>query len=125
MKLKRLVHAVLICAALGTLHGTMACAGTYDTIDNSSPQKIIDGMASKATRGVANMTTGWLELPKQVYVTYKEDGPTKGVMVGPLKGLGMTVVRTLTGVAEFATFFLPYPGFYEPFFDPAYVWQKE
>jgi putative exosortase-associated protein (TIGR04073 family) len=45
--------------------------------------------------------------------------------VGPLKGIGMTVVRTVAGAGETATFYLAYPGFYDPYFDPAYVWQKE
>jgi hypothetical protein len=37
----------------------------------------------------------------------------------------MTLLRTVGGVAEFMTFFMSYPGFYDPYFDPAYVWKKE
>ena len=85
----------------------------------------MDGMATKAARGVANITLGWLELPKQIYVTASEDGIAKGILIGPLKGVGMTLLRTASGAAELATFFVAYPGFYDPFFDPAYVWQKE
>ena len=95
------------------------------TIDDASPQEVVGGMANKITRGVANVATGWLELPKQIYVTCKEDGYAKGLAVGPIKGLGMTLVRTAAGVLETVTFFVPYPGFYHPLFDPSYVWQKE
>lgn len=128
MVMKRLLSAVLICTALGVLPGKMAWAATgdrYSSIENSSPQKVVDGMATKAVRGMANLTTGWLEFPKQIYLTYKEDGAAKGIFVGPLKGLGMTLVRTVSGAGELATFFVAWPGFYDPYFDPAFVWQKE
>jgi putative exosortase-associated protein (TIGR04073 family) len=95
------------------------------TIDDSSPQEVVDGMANKLARGVANVATGWLELPKQIYITCKEDGYAKGLTVGSLKGIGMTLVRTASGVGETVTFLVPFPGFYDPFFDPSYVWQKE
>lgn len=94
-------------------------------IDTSSPQEVVDGMSNKLVRGVANIATGWLELPKQIYLTCKEEGAAKCIAVGPIKGIGMTLVRTASGVGETATFFLAYPGFYEPFLDPAYAWQKE
>jgi len=102
-----------------------AWAGPYKNIENSSPQEIVNGMSSKATRGIANIATGWLEFPKQIYMTSQEDGVVSGVFVGPLKGLGMTIVRTVSGAAEFLTFFSAYPNFYAPYLEPAYVWQKE
>ena len=99
--------------------------GSNLSLDNASPQEVVDGMANKIARGVANIATGWLEIPKQIYITCKEEGYAKGLTVGPLKGIGMTLVRTASGVGETATFLIAYPGFYDPFFDPAYVWQKE
>lgn len=82
-------------------------------------------MANKAVRGVANVTMGWLEFPKQIVYTYREDGLGKGMTVGPLKGLGMTLVRTVAGAVETLTFFIAFPGFYDPLVQPDYVWQKE
>lgn len=82
-------------------------------------------MANKVVRGIANVATGWLELPKQIYLTVKEDGVAKGIFVGPLRGMGMTLVRTVSGAGETLTFMIPYPGFFDPYFEPAYVWQKE
>ena len=104
--------------------GQLALADSR-TIDQSSPQEVVDGMANKLVRGVANLSTGWLEFPKQIYNTSSEDGVFKGMTVGPLKGVGMTLVRTVSGAGEVLTFFLAYPGFFDPLFDPAYVWQKE
>jgi len=125
MPVKQMCRAFLICSVLVMAQYGVAGADNYRTIENSSPQEVVDGMMNKAGRGLANATTGWLELPKQIYTTSKEDGIAKGILVGPLKGLGMTLVRTVAGVGEFMTFFVAYPGFYDPFFDPAYVWEKE
>lgn len=116
------VIALLVVALAGT--GEMAQADDR-SVDSASPQEVVDGMANKLVRGVANIGTGWMEFPKQIYLTCRDDGFAKGLTVGPLKGIGMTVVRTVSGAGETATFFLAYPGFYDPYFDPAYVWQKE
>jgi len=125
MNLKCLLYAAIICWLLGAVSGKTADAGPYRSVDSSSPQTTVNGMANKAVRGVTNVATGWLELPKQIYLTCAEDGVAKGLSVGPLKGIGMTLVRTLSGAGEFLTFFYPPPGFYDPYFEPAFVWQKE
>jgi putative exosortase-associated protein (TIGR04073 family) len=123
MKVKGIV--ALICCLAPLMLAGGAFAGPYQNIENSSPQEIVSGMSNKAARGVANIATGWLEFPKQIYMTSKEDGPVSGIFIGPLKGLGMTIVRTVSGTAEFLTFFSAYPNFYAPYFEPAYVWQME
>lgn len=97
----------------------------FKTVETSTPQEVVGGMSLKMVRGVSNITLGWWELPKQVYKTFQEDGVGMGLSVGPLKGIGMTLVRTLSGVGEVFTFPLPYPGFYDPYFEPEFVWQKE
>jgi len=102
-----------------------AFAERLSSIEDASAQEVVDGMANKFARGVANAATGWLEFPKQIYVTWQEQGPAKGLTVGPLKGVGMTVARTVAGAGEAATFFIAWPGFFEPYLDPAYVWQQE
>jgi len=103
----------------------MAVADRYKSVDSSTPQEVADGMGTKLVRGVANVATGWGEFPKQIYYTVKEDGWGKGLAVGPFKGIVMMLVRTVSGAVEVMTFAVPYPGFYDPYFDPAYVWQKE
>ncbi len=108
-----------------TLCSTAVAGNTYKTIESAAPQEIVDGMAAKGVRGATNIVTGWLEIPKQIYVTGQETTWLRGAVIGPVKGIGMTFVRTLAGVGELATFFVAYPGFYEPWFEPSYVWQKE
>jgi putative exosortase-associated protein (TIGR04073 family) len=102
-----------------------AKADDIKSYEYASAEEIVDGMMTKLARGVVNVATGWLEFPKQICITTNEEGAAKGAGVGPLKGIGMTAVRTVSGVVEIGTFFLPYPGWYNPLFDPSYVWQKE
>ena len=123
MRFFPIVVLLLALSLLGTEQ--KALAGSIQTIDDVGPQEIVDGMANKLARGVTNVATGWLEFPKQIRLTYQEEGLAKGMTVGPLKGLGMTLVRTVSGAGEALTFFVAYPGFFDPFFDPPYVWQQE
>jgi putative exosortase-associated protein (TIGR04073 family) len=117
------VLPLLLCLWL-SLSGS-AVASSFKTIDSASPQEIVDGMATKGVRGAANILTGWVELPKQIYVTGERDGWLRGSVIGPFKGIGMTIVRTVSGAGELVTFFLAYPGFYDPWIEPRFVWMKE
>jgi len=112
------------CLASLLFAGTAVASG-YRSIETASPQDIVEGMATKGVRGVANILTGWVEIPKQIYVTGKDTGWLRGSIIGPLKGIGMTVVRTVSGAGELLTFFVAYPGFYDPWIEPRFVWMKE
>jgi putative exosortase-associated protein (TIGR04073 family) len=90
--------------------------------DGPESDVIVEHMAVKLVRGVTNIATSVVELPKQTYLTIKEDGAS-GFVIGPLKGIGMTLARTTAGALELFTFFLAYPGFYDPYIDPQYVWE--
>jgi putative exosortase-associated protein (TIGR04073 family) len=85
------------------------------------PDMILEKMAVKFTRGVANTATAIVELPKQTFLTIEEMGPV-GIIVGPLKGIGMTIYRTFIGATETAFFAVPQPGYYDSTIDPSYVW---
>lgn len=118
----RSLLGVSLCLTVST---GVASATGYRNIENVSPQEIVEGMAAKGVRGAANIVTGWVEIPKQIYVTGTDTGWLRGAVIGPLKGIGMTVVRTVSGVGELLTFFVAYPGFYDPWFEPRLVWMKE
>lgn len=102
-----------------------ATADSYKSIDTASAQETVDCMAAKGVRGAANLLTGWVEIPKQIYSTGETDGWLRGAVVGPFKGIGMAVVRTVSGAGELATFFVAYPGFYDSWIEPRFVWQNE
>jgi putative exosortase-associated protein (TIGR04073 family) len=126
MAVKRLfaVHLVLWGILLLGTQGD-AWAIRRQAVEEEPPQVIVEGMATKLFRGVVNAATGWLEFPKQIYVTWLEDGAFNGIFIGPPKGVGMAVVRTAAGGLEAATFYFPYPGFYDPYFEPTYIWERD
>lgn len=78
-------------------------------------------MLRKLGRGVANILTGWIELPKTIYETSVEENIGMGLSVGLAKGLGMTVIRTGAGIYDTVTFPFPIPTDYEPLLEPEYV----
>jgi len=81
-----------------------------------------DTPLAKMGRGLAGMTTGFLELPGNIYAVSRDDGPAAGWTIGFAKGLGMIPVRELVGVYEFVTAPVPVPEDYEPVLDPRYPW---
>ncbi|NVO00903.1 MAG: exosortase system-associated protein, TIGR04073 family [Geobacteraceae bacterium] len=124
MSIRLLKHLMVVVLSIALTSGIADATG-YRNIENSSPQDIVEGMATKGVRGTANIVTGWVEIPKQIYVTGVETGWLRGAIIGSLKGVGMTVVRTVSGVGELFTFFVAYPGFYDPWIEPRFVWMKE
>ncbi len=125
MRYKQIFLAVSITVLLSGVFAAKGNADSYRTVDNSSPQEVVDAMATKGVRGAANLLTGWAEFPKQIYITGAEGDWVRAAVVGPFKGIGMAVVRTASGAGELLTFFLAYPGFYDPWIEPRFVWQKE
>ena len=87
------------------------------------PEMIAEKMAIKFSRGVANTFTGIAELPKQTILTGRDMGTVGYVVVGPLKGIVMTVYRTFIGLTESVFFAVPQPGYYDPMIAPTYVWE--
>jgi len=91
-------------------------------VAEQQPEMIVEKMAVKFTRGVANTVTGIVELPKQTILTIRDMGAV-GYVVGPVKGVGMTLYRSLIGLTETIFCAVPQPGYYDPMIDPPYVWQ--
>ena len=76
--------------------------------------------ATKLGRGVTNVLTGWLEIPKHVLTgTFNCNvTPLEGFFVGLSRGTGRALERTGIGIYEAVTF--PLPGF-DPLLLPEYV----
>jgi len=84
-----------------------------------------NGPLKKLQRGIINIATGWVELPKQFITETNERGNMGGfVFVGPLKGITFAVARTLGGVYDVVTFLIPLPENYEPLIKPEFVMDK-
>ena len=85
------------------------------------PETIVEKMSFKLTRGVTNVATSIVELPKQSYLTVRDQGNV-GYVIGPLKGFGMTIYRAFIGPVETVFFMVPQPGYYDPMIYPVFVW---
>lgn len=103
------------------LSAFVALAPGLATADQQ-PEMIAEKMAIKFTRGITNAVTSIVELPKQTILTGRDMGPV-GYVIGPLKGVGMTLYRGVIGVVETVFCMVPQPGYYDPMMDPEYVWQ--
>ena len=87
------------------------------------PETIAEKMSIKFFRGLANVVTSPVEIPKQIVLTGREQGGVGYFVIGPFKGILMTLYRASIGVVETAFFTVPQPGYYDPTIDPAYVWE--
>jgi len=88
------------------------------------PANLETQISQKFLRGVVNLSTGWMEIPRQVYEVGQNEGWVTGVLRGPFDGIGMFFARTVAGAVEVATFPVLLPP-YQPILSPAYVWESE
>lgn len=73
----------------------------------------------KMLSGIANMATGWMELPKNIILwNQKDNSALVGVPEGMLWGIVHTASRTASGAFDVATFWLP--TFPTP--SPLFIW---
>jgi putative exosortase-associated protein (TIGR04073 family) len=104
------------------LKGIIICVAILMVL-NIATSSFAQDPAKKLGRGLANILTGWIELPKNIYDTSVEDNPLSGLTIGLAKGVGMTIVRTGAGVYETVTFPFPIPEAYCPVLEPEFVFQ--
>ena len=111
---KLLLVSVFLCAFVVLAPGRATA--------DQKPEVIVEKMAIKLVRGVTNTFTSIVELPKQTILTGREMGPV-GYVIGPVKGVDMTLYRAVIGITEAVFCMVPQPGYYDPMIDPEYVWQ--
>src|SRR5687767_12446423 len=66
-------------------------------------------MLHKLGRGITNVFTCWVEVPRNIAIQWERTDPVTGFFVGGIKGLGWGFARFTTGVYETVTFPLPIP----------------
>ncbi len=107
--------AMILCASI-------AVATVPDDIETADT--VTRRATGKFGRGIVNITTGWGEMVYCPMEITKDRGYVLGATWGPLKGVAMTVMRTVSGVLEAGLFFYPLPGNYEPYFTREFVFSK-
>lgn len=78
--------------------------------------------ARKVGRGLAALTTGFLEVPGNVVKLTRERNAIWGFTLGIAIGAGKMVPRYLVGVYEFLSAPLPYPARFQPILEPEFPW---
>ncbi len=107
-----------------TLKTLFVCCVVIAMVGMFASQSYAQDPAKKLGRGIANILTGWVELPKNIYDTSVEENILSGLTMGLAKGVGMTIVRTGAGVYETVTFPFPIPEDYQPVLEPEFVFSE-
>ncbi len=105
--MEKLFKSFLVLFALSFLFSQAAMAQSYQYV-----------AGEKLVSGIANVTTGIAELPKNMIMVTEEKGLPYGMTVGLFTGIIHTVGRTVVGALDVATFLIPTgPSVY-----PSYIW---
>ncbi|MGH7163899.1 MAG: exosortase system-associated protein, TIGR04073 family [Nitrospiraceae bacterium] len=121
----KIVHAmVVMCLVICPGYPVQAEEVSAISQEAEAPS-LLHQVAMKLVRGLANFTTGWAEIPKQIYLVGQKEGWVTGALRGPMDGIGMFVARTIAGAYEVVSFPLPIPPHYQALLQPDFVWQPE
>ncbi len=113
MRISAILLVILFMSA-GSLHAENAPSYAED---------VVQDMSAKLNRGVVNVFTGWIEIPRQMIKTGHDKSGWAVIPVGIPAGAIMTVARTGVGLFEAVFFFVPINDSYGPILEPAFVWQ--
>lgn len=113
----RMVTAVLIVGLL-FVAGSVGRAVADDT---TRKRKDISLMVRKFSRGVMNVLTCWVEVPKNMALRWKETDPFTGIIYGHVEGVIWMAARLIGGVYEVVSFPFPYPDDYAPLIEPEFI----
>lgn len=89
--------------------------------EEEKSEAITSKMAVKFGKGVVNIVTSPLEIPRQISSMTRDYG-FPGFLIGPFSGALMTTYRAVIGATETALFMVPAPGYYDNMIDPEFVW---
>lgn len=88
--------------------------------EDITPDVYFSRAGMKILSGVANVATGWMELPKNISLwPQRESNALVALSEGVLRGIVHTASRTGSGVLDIATFWLP--TFPTP--TPLFIWE--
>lgn len=84
------------------------------------PQSYGEGVGLKVGSGLANMTLGWIEVPKNIINTSNQVNLVLGFTGGLAKGVLHMLGRTIGGTVDLLT--APFP--FAPIVQPPFVWEN-
>ncbi len=87
----------------------------------TAPPAYAQNAAHKLGRGMANIVTGWLEVPWEIARKTQDKGDIAGIFVAPVTGFFKACGRTIVGFYDVVTCVIPFPRGYEPVIEPEFV----
>ena len=119
-------RAVAYAAALVVGAATSVSAAIDETKGGPS---YVSGSLRKLGRGIANVATCPIELPRTIENVSLRDGYVAAATVGVLQGVWRTVLRGIVGAFEIVTFPADIPKGFEPLIKPEFafghdVWEE-
>ena len=107
-----------VCAMVLVVAAGSASAAIDETRGGPS---YVSGALRKLGRGIANIATCPVELPRTVERVCLKDGYVAGATVGVLQGLWRTVLRGVVGAFEVVTFPAAIPNGFDPILKPEFA----
>jgi putative exosortase-associated protein (TIGR04073 family) len=101
-------------------YGTMAYTPATPSDESQQQTSYGEKIGNKALNGFANLSSAWLEVPKNIINTTNQSNFFYGVFGGFLKGLVNTLGRAGCGLADVLT--IPVPS--KPIAYPVYIWDN-
>ena len=96
----------------------MAFAGANEVYRQQSS---LNKMLHKLGRGMTNVVTCWVEVPRNIAIEWEKTDPVTGFFLGTVKGFGWGFARFATGIYDTFTFPFPIPENYEAMIEPEFV----
>ena len=90
------------------------------SLSGRAEQSYVATIGNKAGTGLLNAAAGWMEIPKTMIVTSRNEGLGIGLTGGFFMGLANTLGRSVMGVVDLATFPIPT----KPMVTPPLIWEK-
>jgi putative exosortase-associated protein (TIGR04073 family) len=115
MKWTRLIAVAAFIFVLSAGSAFAREAGVY------RDQSEISKMMHKLGRGVTNVLTCWVEVPRHVAIEWERMDPASGLVVGTFKGVAWGFTRFSTGLYDTFTFPFPVPENYVSMIEPEFV----
>jgi putative exosortase-associated protein (TIGR04073 family) len=123
-------------ARLGRVGYAAVMAALFAVTARAVEDCVVTGMAEKGSRGLANLASGWFEIPMQIHKGYNAGIPSieapagsrsLGALQGLFRGVFHAVGRTAWGAVELAGFWTRNPTGNEhlmPLLDGNYAWEQ-
>jgi putative exosortase-associated protein (TIGR04073 family) len=99
----------------------MASAQPMASTELERENSDINKMFHKLGRGVVNVLTGWVEIPKTIAKEWTKTDPITGTVTGAFKGVVVAIARTFVGFYEVISFPFPVPSDYQVIMEPEFV----